>query len=179
MIRTFIWNIVHALVLNFLEIKKIYLSLFSKAITHTKLRWCAFVNGNETLIFFFSLLIPSEFETSYFYLHGDIIICIGSIRIRTPWWQNIIGNIGYVTKVVSGIQNLIMILDSSVTRYLWRTRVDFMESLLIKLSWKNWLGTWLQGSQPYRWLEKEIRGRLRDLRIFWCPWVETNLFLFL
>ena len=46
-----------------------------------------FASRSETFIFFFlfSYQIPPELDTSYSYFHGNIFICVSSIKICSPF----------------------------------------------------------------------------------------------
>ena len=74
----FIWNTADTLMANFFEIRNLFLFSLKPPITHNSLRYCAFVNGNETFMFYLPARSPPEFGISY------ILIYMGSRRIWPP-----------------------------------------------------------------------------------------------
>lgn len=71
---------------------------------------------------------------------------MGLIKICSSCQQNIIGNIGYIIKALTGMPYLkTMLIEPDMTRYFERTKLGFLKPLLTKSSWKSQPDTWLTG----------------------------------
>lgn len=115
-------------------------------------------------------LIPSRIWTLlYSYLHR-------SNKNLASLLTEHIGNIGYKTKAFSKMSYLRMVLDSDVTRHFQKTVVDFMEPMLIKTSWENWLCTRLRVFTALQMTkESNFSANSGNLRYFEVTCEERNL----
>ena len=55
----------------------------------------------------------SETPIKYYYYHGKRIVFMGFMRIGSPYQQNVIGNIGCITKALTRMSYLRMMLTES------------------------------------------------------------------
>lgn len=57
----------------------------------------------------------SETPIKYYYFHGKRIVFMGFMRIGSPYQQNVIGNIGCITKALTRMSYLrIMLIESNL-----------------------------------------------------------------
>ena len=95
-------------------------TLFSLARMYNNLVDYNFINRDETFIFFY-WPDPSRIQKlliEYSFFHGKIIVFMVLIRICSPHQQNIIGNIGYITKALTGISYLrIRLIESNLNKH--------------------------------------------------------------